>query len=114
MNKYYLDTSIWLDFFEARGINGKSVKKMMNNLSQENSIIICSEVVFNELLKIGYSKSDLRESFYPIKNYIKFVYSKKEQFGKAKQISQKRKLPLFDVFHSIIARDNKAILMSIN
>ena len=41
-----------------------------------------------------------------------FVESNKKQFGKAKDISAKRNVPLFDALHAIIARDSKAVMIT--
>ena len=42
MKIYYLDTSIWLDFFEKRGKNGEAAFKLIRKIIKEESKIACS------------------------------------------------------------------------
>ena len=114
--RYYFDTSIWLDFFEDRDEpnlpKGEYVKSLIKNIIKENGKIIYSEAIKNEMLVLGYSRNEIENLFLPHKRNLIYIYTNKKQFGKAKDISQKRNLPLFDAFHAILARDNKAILIT--
>jgi predicted nucleic acid-binding protein len=40
------------------------------------------------------------------------LYVNKKQFRKAKDISNKRNIPVFDALHAIIARDNSAVMIT--
>lgn len=49
-----------------------------------------------------------------MRNIIIGVYSTKKQVGKATDLSKKRNIPLFDALHALIARDNRAILITLD
>lgn len=114
--RFYFDTSIWLDFFEDRNEpnlpKSDLVKKLVVRIMEEGDSIIVSEVVKNEMLGLGYSRYDIDNSFFPWREIIFFVYSTKRQFGKAKDLSKKRGIPLLDALHAIIARDCQAIMVT--
>ena len=114
--KYYLDTSIWLDLFENRNEpnlpKGQLVNELLNNIIKEDARIVCSEIIKNEMIAIGYSKYEITELFLLFKRIILWVHSDRRQFGKAKDLSKKNDIPLFDALHAIIARDNRAIMVT--
>ena len=116
LKRLYFDTSIWLDFFEKRDEpklpKGKFAKELIKKISNEKCKIVVSEVVKNEMVELGYSRYEIESLFEPLKHILIFVYSTKKQFGKAKDLSKKRKIPLFDALHAILARDNKAIMVT--
>jgi len=116
--KYYFDTSIWLDFFENRDEpdlpKEKYVRKLIEKIVKEDCKIICSEVVKNEMLVLGYSKYEIERLFFPFKKILEIVYSNKKQFGKARDISRKRNVPLFDALHAILARDHKSVMVTLD
>ena len=114
--RYYLDTSIWLDFFEDRDEpnlpKGKFAEKLISRIISEDKRIVYSDAVKDELLDIGYNYNEIEELFIPLIKVLIFVESTKKQFGKSKDISTKRNLPLFDALHALIARDSKAVMIT--
>ncbi|MEK6826177.1 MAG: PIN domain-containing protein [Nanoarchaeota archaeon] len=114
--KYYFDTSIWLDLFENRDEpnlpKGKLAISLLNKIIKEGGKIINSEIVKNEMIAIGYTKYEIEALFMQFKKIILWVYSNKKQFGKAKDLSKKRDVPIFDALHAIIARDSGAIMVT--
>ena len=114
--RYYFDISIWLDFFEDRNepdlLKGKLVRELIKKMTFENSLIIYSDAVIDELIEQGYDSNEIEDLFQPLNEILLFVESDKKQFGKAKDLANKRNLPVFDAFHALIARDNKARLIS--
>jgi len=74
MKKFYFDTSIWLDFFEGRDEpnlpKGELVKELIGKIVNEDSKIIISEVIKNELVGIGYSKYEIQELFKPFQDNL--------------------------------------------
>ncbi len=105
--KFYLDTSIWLDFYEKRGENGENALKLIEKLVNENKIILYSDIIIRELKKLGYSQYEIYEIFRIAKpNNIKKVHVYKEQTDEAEPIALKKKIPKRDVLHAILARDN--------
>ena len=110
--RYYIDTSIWLDFLEDRGNNGKAALKFLKFIIDKNYKIIFSEVIKDELLEYGISIEDIRSFLSVFKRNIICLYMDEKQFRKAKDLSNKRDIPVFDALHAIIARDNHAIMIT--
>ncbi|MBI2110086.1 PIN domain-containing protein [Candidatus Woesearchaeota archaeon] len=113
---YYLDTSIWLDIFENRDEHNfpksKYAIELLNKIIDNNDKILVSRAIIKELINYGYNYFEavgLFKKFKPILIYVNF---NEKQFGKAKDIANKRAIPRFDSLHAIIARDNGAILIS--
>ena len=81
--RYYLDTSIWLDLFENRGINGEIAKEFFRKIIITESKIIFSEAVKDELLKYGFHPEELNHLLSILKANLVYVMINREQFGKA-------------------------------
>ena len=116
MNRYYFDTSIWLDFFENRNepslSKGDLARKLIDKIIRENGKIICSEAIKNEMISLKYSRYEIESLFLPYKKIILWTHTNKKQFGKAKDLSKRRNIPLLDVLHAILAKDNRATLIT--
>jgi len=116
--KYYLDTSIWLDFFENRNepnfSKGDLAHKLLNKIIESNDKIIYSDIVILELGIVGYLPNEIEKLFEKIKPIIIFVESTEKQARKAKDLSLKRDIPKGDALHAILARDNKATLITLD
>lgn len=63
-------------------------------------------------MKPGYSKYEIEYLFFPFRKNLIYVFSNKKQFGKAKDLFKKRDLPLFDSLHALLAREQKAIMVT--
>lgn len=116
--KYYLDTSIWLDFFENRNEpnlpKGDWAHKLLNQITEDNDKIIYSDIVLLELGIAGYQPHEIEKLFEKIKPILIFVESAEKQARKAKDLSVKRNIPKGDALHALIARDNKATLVTLD
>ena len=114
--RYYFDTSIWLDFFENRNeLNLPKagwVEKLINKIIKDDDKIVYSDVVIDELLEQGYNMNEINTFFNHLKKILIYAESNKKQFGKAKDLSHKRGIPIFDAFHALIARDNKSLMVT--
>lgn len=115
-DKYYFDTSIWLDFFENRDEpnlpKGKWARELVAKIIIEDKCIVYSDAIKDELIEQGYTTNELGSFFKPLNRILVYVESTKKQFGKAKDLSQKRGIPVFDALHMLIARDNKALMVT--
>lgn len=116
--KHYLDTSIWLDFFENRNEpnlpKGDWAQKLLNKITENNDKIIYSDIVVLELGVAGYQPHEIEKLFEKIKPILIFVESTEKQARKARDLSSKRDIPKGDALHALIARDNKATLVTLD
>lgn len=85
---------------------------MLNRIINGNNKILYSDINLIELKVLGYSIYELRNMFEELKPLLIFVESINSQIGKAKDISAKRHIPKGDVLHAILARDNRATLIT--
>lgn len=111
--KFYFDTSIWLDYYEKRGKNGEVALELINKVVKENHIILCSSLVIKELKNLGYFLNEINDIFSIAKpDNIRLVNITKEQIKEMKKLASQRNLPKKDVLHAILARDNEAQLIT--
>jgi predicted nucleic acid-binding protein len=87
-------------------------KELVRTVIENEDKILLSEWIMNEMIELGMSKHDIEEKFNSLRNILIIVYSTKKQFGKAKDLSKKRGVPIRDALHSLIARDNRAIMVT--
>ena len=116
--KYYIDTCIWRDYYENRfGQKGKPIGKyafkFLMNIIKKKELILFSKLNMNELL-IDYSKISVKNmlKWFKILGKLKFVEISKSLNNSAKEIAIERNLPVPDVLHALIARENNAILIT--
>ena len=116
--KFYLDTSIWLDFFENRNEpnlpKGDWAYELLNKITKNHGKIIYSDLVILELGVVGYQPHQIEKLFEEIKPILLFVESTEKQSRKAKDLSIKRDVPKGDAMHALIARDNNATLITLD
>jgi predicted nucleic acid-binding protein len=116
MGAYYLDTSIWLDLFEDRDelylLKTNYAKELLNKIIKENSKIIFTNLIIDEMVDLGYSFYEIEQLFEPFKNILIQTDYFRTEFGKAKDLAIKRDIPFVDALHAIIARKFKAILIT--
>ncbi|MBI4146671.1 type II toxin-antitoxin system VapC family toxin [Candidatus Woesearchaeota archaeon] len=110
---YYLDTSIWLDFHEKRGQNGECARKLILTIIEQGTIILYSDLHVRELKQLGYSSDEIALLFKIVRpNGLRHVHLYRTQNEEARALSSKRKIPLGDAIHAVLARDNNAVLVS--
>lgn len=110
---YYLDTSILIDFFENRGRNGDNAKKLVLKIIDDDLSIIFSDVHIQELKLLGYTMNELvslLNAFKPSK--IVRVHIDKKQYYEAASLALSLGVPKRDVLHTVLARDNNAIMVT--
>ena len=116
--RFYFDTSIWLDFFEKRDeVNlPKSTwaRRLISKIISKNDKIVYSDLTVIELGEAGYSNYDLEELFKSLALVLIFVEATDKQLGRSKDLSLKRKVPHKDALHALIARDNGAVLVTLD
>ena len=113
--KYYLDTSIWMDFYEDRTDpskdSGEFAFKLLCKLLASKSKIVVSTFLLREL-ETAYSLDEIRGLTLHFEKLMEKVDVSDKQREEAKKIAEEREIPKGDVIHAILARDNDAILIS--
>ncbi|MBC8501468.1 MAG: type II toxin-antitoxin system VapC family toxin [Nanoarchaeota archaeon] len=113
--KYYLDTCIWRDYYENRSDKfrplGEWALELLNLIIKNKDEILVSELVIKEL-GTEYSKGRIKDLFEINGVTILFIPTLQQQRFEAIKLSQKRKVHASDALHAVLARDNKAILVS--
>jgi len=116
--KFYFDTSIWLDFLENRDEpnmpKGTWAKELIKKIIKENNKILFSDNNMLELINCGYLEFEIEELLNKLNSIIIYVETTEKEIGKAKDLSQKRDLPKKDALHALIARDNNSILITLD
>lgn len=116
--KYYLDTSIWLDFFECRDEpnlpKGEWAYELLKKITRTDAKVVYSDHNLFELRLVGYSSYEISDMFKPLRLILIFVGSTEKERRKARDLASKRKIPKGDALHALIARDNKAILITLD
>jgi len=115
--KFYLNTCIWRDFFEDRfdGLKplGEFAFQFLKQCQEKGIEILVSDTVVLEL-EASLSKGRVKEMFSSFESIIREIAANAEEVSEARREWEKRnkQLPFKDVLHAIIARDNKAVLVS--
>ncbi|MBI2124662.1 PIN domain-containing protein [Candidatus Pacearchaeota archaeon] len=112
MQRYYLDTSIWLDLFEDRGKNSEKVLEFIKKMIENNSLIHYSEANIKELKHLGYGFNEVTALFIPIRSIIRKIHICEDEINMAKKIALQRNVPKIDALHAILSRNNEAQLIS--
>ena len=114
--KYYIDTSIWMDLYEDRkGYNneplGEYALKLFSLIRAKNKTLIITDLLVREL-EMNYSIAEINGMMKPFEEITEKIIATKEQREEAKKIAKERNVPPGDVLHAIIARDSKLILIT--
>ena len=115
--RYYLDTSIWRDYFENRSDKfrplGEWAFTLIKIIIKYRSLILYSDLVIEELRE-KYSDQEIDELYeFPKKyNLLLKVNISQSQTNEAKKLSKQRHVPYADALHAILARDNNAVVVT--
>lgn len=116
--RFYIDTSIWMDYYENRRDRfrplGEWAFRLFKKIEKDNDVVLCSDFVVDELTD-KYTEDKIKEIFDIVKEHNLIILKKNEkQIREAIRLSKKRKLPFGDAIHAILSRDNKAVLVARN
>lgn len=118
MAVYYFDTCIWRDHYEARyGFGGRPIgsdaSKFFIKIIKDKDTLLYSDLIIREL-KSDYADSVINEMFNILfcTGVLKKINITKKDYGKAKNISFSRSIPVGDILHALLASENNAILIS--
>lgn len=115
--KYYVDTSIWRDYYEDRKDNlkplGEFAFEFFRKVKINNDKILYSDLVIEELNK-AYNEKEIKQIFNIIEeeNLLEKVEISKNQLKEALDLKRKLQIPFGDALHAILAKDNDAILIT--
>jgi len=115
MQKFYLDTNIWLDYFENRsdGLKplGEFAFQFLKKAIESKSLLCYSNIVLTELNSVlTKDKVDSRISM--LKNNLTYVESTKEDYFFAKKITSSFNIHFTDALHTAIAFRLGAVLIT--
>ncbi len=114
--KYYIDTSIWMDLYEDRkGYNneplGEYALKLFSLIKAKNKTLAITDLLVREL-EMNYSIAEINGMMKPFEAIIEKIIASKKQREEAMKIAKERNVPPGDVLHAIIARDSKLVLIT--
>ncbi len=113
--RYYLDTSIWMDYFEGRKGEyidyGESAFKLLIKALAEGIKVVVSDAILRELERF-YSFEQIRDFVLPFQDIMVQSIATEAQKKEAEKLAFERKVPRDDALHAILARDNHAVLIS--
>jgi predicted nucleic acid-binding protein len=110
--RYYPDTSIWIDLFENRGFNGEIARKFFKKIVEEDSLVLISNLHIKEFKNFGYTYNEIVELFSFIKNNAKKIHIYREEKEQAKKLAYQFSIPHGDALHALLAKNNEAQLIS--
>ena len=113
---FYVDTSVWRDYFEDRRDNirplGEFAARFLQDCRAHGCKILYSQLTVDELLQ-GASKQQSTEAFSGFKECLVFVrLSVVERVEAGKLALERKDTHLADVLHAVMARNNGAVLVA--
>ena len=116
--RFYFDTSIWLDFLENRDEpempKGTWAQELIKKIVKEGNKILFSDNNMLELINNGYLELEIEDVLDKLNPIIIYAEATEKEIGKAKDLSQKRNIPMRDALHALIARDNNSTLITLD
>ncbi len=114
--RFYLDTSIWRDYFEDRRDNIRPLGELAATFLQEcrarGCKILYSRLTIKELLR-AHSAQEIDEAFSAFEGSLVFVEISDAQLAEARRFEVTRtESHASDITHAIVARDNGAVLVA--
>ncbi|HIH39080.1 hypothetical protein J4460_08240 [Candidatus Woesearchaeota archaeon] len=91
--RYYLDTSIWLDLYEKRGKNSELALKLLLKIIINDSLVCYSDLTIKEFKHLGYSKEEVAVIFHLFRSHLRHIHIYKHQLAEAKKISSPKRCP---------------------
>ena len=111
--RYYLDTSIWLDYFENRSDRfrplGEWALALLGRIKAKGDRIIVSDVVLDELRS---QNAPFQEILGPFEECIERITTTDKQLKECRRIRDILKIPRGDILHAILSRDYDCLLVS--
>ncbi len=115
--RYYFDTSIWRDYYENRSDRfrplGEWALKLINEILESQDIILFSDFVIEEL-KVKYSEEEINKILEVVskRDLLIKVNISEQQTIEAAKLCKEKKVAFGDALHTILARDNNAVMVT--
>lgn len=114
--RYYLDSCIWIDYFENRSDRfrplGDWAFSLIQKIVQDSAQVIISDMTRVELEKQFSSKIvDTILEIIP-RELLVIIEASEKQSKEAMTLSKKLQIPFGDALHGVLARDSGAILVT--
>lgn len=115
--RYYIDTSIWRDFYENRRDRfrplGEWAFEMFRKIIREKGEILYTKLVIEELSE-KFNANEINKILQIAKDSGALIYveTSHEQAKEALILSRELKIPKGDCLHAIVARDNCAVMVA--
>lgn len=110
--RYYFDTSIWIDLYQRRGDNGELAKQLVRKIILEEDTIVYSDFTIIELKRLEFSKNEIDDILGFAKDNLERIHIYKEQIEEARKLARERDVPHKDALYAVLARDNQLQLIS--
>jgi predicted nucleic acid-binding protein len=114
-DKYYVDTSIFIDYIENRADSlrplGEWAHRLLAHIAAEGGVLLVSDVLERELVGHG-TQPGIDEISADFGIVVKRLRSTTSQCKEAASVAKARKVPLGDALHAVMARDEGAILIT--
>jgi predicted nucleic acid-binding protein len=115
-DKYYVDTSIWIDLYEDRkGYNseplGYYAAKLFGMIKAKGGKVIVSDYLLRELER-HYPLQEINQMLMPFAKNIERIIVTKEMLAEAKDIGKSRNVPKGDAFHAMMAKKHRLVLVT--
>jgi len=116
VKKYYIDASIWIDYYENRSDRlrplGEWALRLFQGIIEDDDVVLYSDLLIEEICNAGYEEGKVKEILGIIKskNLVKIEPTEK-QLKEARRLASKFSIPKGDAIHAILARDYNAILI---
>lgn len=103
--RYFIDTCVWIDLLEDRKNFGNHAARFLFRVIKRQDRVLINDFIFSELKKSNIIQKVL-------KGHIIKVRISRQQYLEAEKLSITRGLPLVDCIITILARDNKAYVIT--
>lgn len=116
VQKYYIDSCIWIDYLEDRKDRfrplGEWACMLIQKIIKNKDVIVYSNAIEKELKKkYPIEKISCYLEAVPKESFERIAYSE-AQVIKAGFISKKFRIPSVDALHALLAKENNAIIVT--
>jgi predicted nucleic acid-binding protein len=117
MEKYYIDTAVFRDYYENRKDNinplGEFAFNFFKKCKLQQAVLLYSDLTLKELNR-HYSKERTKILLQIISSFceLKKIEIERRHFNEAFLLSRKLGVHVSDVLHALIAKENNAVLVT--